>query len=156
MVVWLPWFLAWTLGLEIIFISVIDLTSHIATKLCTTAHLEKERKKPFISQALQIGTVPPTEHVRNQFKGLDNPQDMRNRKVELRIKLIKLKAAWIKRKMKYTRNTVKVITIRNFPLWFFNVKLKLITATWILKPAAVSLCSNRSSYFSSVKIVFVF
>ncbi|KAJ7415023.1 Claudin-16 [Pitangus sulphuratus] len=38
-------------------------------------------------------TRPPTELVRNQFKGLDNPRDLRNRKAEIRIKLIKLKAA---------------------------------------------------------------
>lgn len=129
---------------------------HSHETLCTTAHLEKECKKPFISQALQIGTVPPTEHVRNQFKGLDNPQDMRNRKVELRIKLIKLKAAWIKRKMKYTRNTVKVITIRNFPLWFFNVKLKLITATWILKPAAVFCAQTGPLTFNQLKLYLYF
>lgn len=78
-------------GLDIRTCNNSHITSHIVMNI--TAHLEKECKRPFISQAPQKGTVPPTEHVRNQFKGLDNPQGLRNRKAELRIKLIKLKAA---------------------------------------------------------------
>jgi len=91
MVVWVLLFLAWTSGLQKIPSSVTDFP-HSHKLLCVTAHLENGRKRPFISQALQTGTVPPTEYVRNQFKGLDNPPDFSNRKAELRIKLIKLKA----------------------------------------------------------------
>lgn len=79
MVVWLLLLLAWTLEPEIIPISVTDF-SHSHKLRCITGHLEKECKRPFISQALQTGTVPPTEHVRNQFKGLDNPPDLRTKK----------------------------------------------------------------------------
>lgn len=84
-------FLAWTLGHEIILSFITDF-SNTHVLLCVTAHLEKEFKRSFILISPDT-TIPHTEHVRNQFKRVDNPQELRIRKVELRLKLIKLKAA---------------------------------------------------------------
>lgn len=91
MTVGLLLFPAWTLGHEIILSFITDFPN-IHEILCVTAQPEKEFKRSFISISPDT-TVPHTEHVRNQFKVLDNPQELRNTKAELRLKLIELKAA---------------------------------------------------------------
>lgn len=79
------------LGHEIILSFVTDFpNTHVHLRV--TAHLEKEFKRSFMSISPDT-TLPHTEHVRNQLKGLDNPQELRIRKVELKSKLIILKVA---------------------------------------------------------------
>lgn len=104
----------------------------------------KKSLRDLSSQPLQI-PLYLTQSMSEISSELDNPQELRNRKAELRLKMIKLKADWIKRKMKYTRIT-KLSPGEIFVFSFSNVKLKLITTAWTLKTAAVSLYSNRSSF----------
>lgn len=70
MVVWLLLFLAWTLGLEIIPSSV---TNFPCNHFSVSESTWKKHIRDLSSSSL---TLPPLEHVRNQFKGLDNSWEL--------------------------------------------------------------------------------
>lgn len=89
MIVGLLLFLAWSLGHEIIPSSITDFPN-IHELPCVTAHLDKSLRD-LSSQPLQI-PLYLTQSMSEISSELDNPQELRNRKAELRLKLIKLKA----------------------------------------------------------------